>query len=248
VAEVASLFRRAGLPVALCDDMPAWTMTHEAWISPFADAIYAAGGRRSALAGRPQALHAFASAMKLNFEALDRLRVPITPARFRLLKLAPNAAIVATLRLALRLPQSPPSTSSACPMVLKDPQIRPSDRNEMPIRLPPPPLVRSGAGSRAETKRNHFASSRHARIDPLSVYAATRCSDDGVPRSVTTRVSASTTAGSNWVPAQRRSSWSASGTLRACRYGRSVVMAENASQTQTMRAGVGIAAPARPSG
>jgi 2-dehydropantoate 2-reductase len=104
VAEVASLFRRAGFPVALCDDMPAWMMTHEAWISPFADAIYVAGGRPSELAGRPQTLHTFASAMKLNFEALDRLCVPITPARFRLLKAAPDTAIVATLRLALHLP------------------------------------------------------------------------------------------------------------------------------------------------
>src|SRR6185437_8395449 len=54
---------------------------------------------------------------------------------------------------------------------------------------------------------------------------------------------ASTTRGSNCVPAQRRSSASASGGVMATRYERSVVIASNASQTQTIRAPIGIAPP-----
>src|SRR3954466_4545817 len=63
-----------------------------------------------------------------------------------------------------------------------------------------------------------------------------------------TRSNAHATAGSNCVPAQRRNSASARGAGIASRYGRSVVMALNASQTEQMRASMGMASPARPSG
>ena len=59
---------------------------------------------------------------------------------------------------------------------------------------------------------------------------------------------AATTSGSNCVPAQRRSSASATSSGRASRYGRSEVIACSASQTATIRAGRGIASPRRPSG
>ena len=62
------------------------------------------------------------------------------------------------------------------------------------------------------------------------------------------RTSAATTSGSNCVPAQRTISSSASWAVRAARYGRSVVIALNASHAQTMRATSGISVPASLSG
>ena len=56
--------------------------------------------------------------------------------------------------------------------------------------------------------------------------------------------SASTTAGSNWVPAQRTSSASASRSGIARRYARSDVIASKASATKMMRAPSGIWSPA----
>lgn len=41
---IANEFRRAGFPVALESRMDAWQTTHEAWVSPVANAIYAVGG------------------------------------------------------------------------------------------------------------------------------------------------------------------------------------------------------------
>jgi hypothetical protein len=54
-----------------------------------------------------------------------------------------------------------------------------------------------------------------------------------------TRASASTTFGSKWVPAQRRSSATSAG--RAFRYGRSVVIALNASQQNSIGGSAGAA-------
>ncbi len=61
-------------------------------------------------------------------------------------------------------------------------------------------------------------------------------------------ITASTTRGSNCVPAHARSSATAAGTDRADRYGRSVVMALKASQQQMIRAISGICSPALRSG
>ena len=62
------------------------------------------------------------------------------------------------------------------------------------------------------------------------------------------RASAATRSGSNCVPAHRTISSTASASVRAARYGRSVVMALNASQAQTIRATSGIDSPASRSG
>ena len=66
--------------------------------------------------------------------------------------------------------------------------------------------------------------------------------------SATTAQNASTTAGSNWVPAQRRSSASAALVLRPALYGRTDCMASKESQTVMILAPSGIASPASPSG
>ena len=61
-------------------------------------------------------------------------------------------------------------------------------------------------------------------------------------------MSASTTSGSNWVPAFRSSSAIACSLVTASQYGRSEVIASYASQAVITRAASGIASAARPSG
>jgi hypothetical protein len=61
-------------------------------------------------------------------------------------------------------------------------------------------------------------------------------------------MNASTTAGSNWVPAQRCSSSSAASGVRGSENGRGLVIASNASATATIRAPSGMSAPASASG
>ena len=64
----------------------------------------------------------------------------------------------------------------------------------------------------------------------------------------TTAISVLTTCGSNWVPALSTSSRSADLLRHGGRYGRSVVIALNASQHDTIRAASGIEGPEMPSG
>ena len=58
-----------------------------------------------------------------------------------------------------------------------------------------------------------------------------------------TRKSAAMHSGSNWLPAPRRSSSNAASAGIPLRYGRSEVMASNASATATTRAASGISSP-----
>ncbi len=61
-------------------------------------------------------------------------------------------------------------------------------------------------------------------------------------------MSACTTTGSNWLPALMRSSSSAASSPMARRYGRSDIIACQASQAKTMRLASGISSPEMPSG
>ena len=64
----------------------------------------------------------------------------------------------------------------------------------------------------------------------------------------TTEIKVLTTCGSNWLPALSTSSRSATSRDMGARYGRSVVMALNASQQAMIRAGRGMDGPDKPSG
>lgn len=79
--------------------MDAWLKTHAAWVSPFANAIYAAGGSNYRLAHTPKALHLLVRAINEGFHVLDALGVPVTPRRLRLLRAIPCTLLVAALRL-----------------------------------------------------------------------------------------------------------------------------------------------------
>lgn len=95
---IAAAFRDAGLPTRLESHIDAWLKTHEAWVTPFANAIYAAGGSNYTLARSPDALRLLVRAIREGFLVLDQLDVPVTPARFRVLRAVPEPLLVAILR------------------------------------------------------------------------------------------------------------------------------------------------------
>ncbi|HZR96771.1 MAG TPA: hypothetical protein VFA56_13825 [Gaiellaceae bacterium] len=97
IESVARFFRSAGFPTALSSNMDAWLKTHEAWISPLANAIYAAGGDAHALARDRPLLRSYVRAMREGFAVLDELGVPLTPPKFRLLRAMPDLLLVPAL-------------------------------------------------------------------------------------------------------------------------------------------------------
>ena len=97
--------------------------------------------------------------------------------------------------------------------------------------------------------RSSASSGRSGRTRGSAVGVSIGCgaSPEGAPRS-STRSSAATVTGQNWVPALRRSSARAWSVESARRYGRSQVIACQASQTKQIRLASGTSSPARPSG
>ena len=95
---IAAAFREAGLPTRLESHIDAWLKTHEAWVSPFANAIYAAAGSNYTLARSPDALRLLVRAIREGFLVLDQLDVPVTPARFRVLRAVPERLLVTILQ------------------------------------------------------------------------------------------------------------------------------------------------------
>jgi 2-dehydropantoate 2-reductase len=90
---IARMLRAAGFPTAISPNMDAWLKTHEAWISPLANAIYAAGGNAHALAHDRQLIHLYLRALREGFAVLAALGVPLTPPKFRLLQMVPEALL-----------------------------------------------------------------------------------------------------------------------------------------------------------
>jgi len=101
---IAAAFRGAGMPTRLESHIDAWLKTHEAWVSPFANAIYSAGGSNYTLARSPDALRLLVRAIRESFLVLDQLDVPVTPARFRVLRAIPERLLVAILQSVVGTP------------------------------------------------------------------------------------------------------------------------------------------------
>ena len=89
--QTAKAFKGAGFPVALEHNMDAWQKTHVAWVSPVANAIYAAAGDVSRLSRTPAAIALMLGAIRESFAVLNKLDVPITPWKLRPLSHLPES-------------------------------------------------------------------------------------------------------------------------------------------------------------
>lgn len=98
-------FVRAGIPSAISRNMDAWQKTHVAWVSPFANAIYMAGGDNYALARQPESVGMLVRAIREHFAVLKALGVPVTPAKMNLFKWMPAGILTAALRMYLKTRQ-----------------------------------------------------------------------------------------------------------------------------------------------
>ena len=98
VFAIASMFQKAGFPVALYKDMDAYLRTHAAWVSPVANAIYLADGSVNHLAHTPDGLVLMVRAIRENFRVLNKLGIHITPSRYALVGWLPEPLLIAALK------------------------------------------------------------------------------------------------------------------------------------------------------
>ena len=101
LARIANEFRRAGFHVALESRMDAWQKTHEAWVSPVANAIYAVGGDNGRLRTTRDVVVLTLRAIRENFAVLRALEVPITPPKLRAFDRLPEPLLVPLLQRVL---------------------------------------------------------------------------------------------------------------------------------------------------
>ncbi|HEY9076739.1 MAG TPA: 2-dehydropantoate 2-reductase N-terminal domain-containing protein [Anaerolineaceae bacterium] len=106
IKTIALTFEQAGLPVHICNNMDAWLKTHVALVSPIANAIYLAGGDVYRLARTRDALILMVRAIREGLQVLDELKIPITPARYRLLKWIPEPLLITILQKRLPSPNA----------------------------------------------------------------------------------------------------------------------------------------------
>lgn len=102
--ELAQTLENAGFPTAICPNMDAWLKTHVALVSPVANAIYFADGDVRRLAHTRDGLVMMVRAIRENYRVLDRLKVPITPFKMRLLRWAPEPLLIALLQKSFDTP------------------------------------------------------------------------------------------------------------------------------------------------
>lgn len=91
IKAIVRIFRNAGFATAICSNMEAWQKTHIAWVSPVANAILAAGGDGKALSQRPDLLKLLVEAIHESFAVLQKLDVPITPAKLKMITSMPKS-------------------------------------------------------------------------------------------------------------------------------------------------------------
>jgi 2-dehydropantoate 2-reductase len=99
---IAQRLTAAGFPTALTSNMDAWLKTHVALFSPLTNAIYLAGGDNYRLARTRDGLVLLVRAMREGLRALQKLNIPITPSRYRLLLYIPEPLLVWALQRGLK--------------------------------------------------------------------------------------------------------------------------------------------------
>ncbi len=87
--------------MALSRNIDAWQKTHVAWVSPVANAIYAADGDIYQLARRSEMIHNLLFAIRKNFAAFKKFGIPITPVRLKIW-LLPEYILMPFLKILFR--------------------------------------------------------------------------------------------------------------------------------------------------
>jgi 2-dehydropantoate 2-reductase len=95
--ELASVFGHAGFPVALCHNIEALQKTHLAILSPLANAVYEVGGSGALLTARQDVARLLVQAVREGLAVLAALKVPITPARLRVVTCIPESLLISAL-------------------------------------------------------------------------------------------------------------------------------------------------------
>jgi len=98
---VRNIFDSAGLPWAVCDDMPSWLLCHAALVFPLAGGMYAAGGDQERVCRTRDAAVLGIRACKELLKALRSLGYRIEPKRLKTLLRTPEPFLVRMVMKAL---------------------------------------------------------------------------------------------------------------------------------------------------
>lgn len=93
----AGLLRQAGFPTAFSANMDAWLKTHAAIVCPVANGFYFAGDNYR-LAQSAEGLRLMLEAVREGLRGLEALRIPVEPARYRVLRVLPDWVLLPVLR------------------------------------------------------------------------------------------------------------------------------------------------------
>jgi 2-dehydropantoate 2-reductase len=97
--EIMEIFRAVGFPTAFTPNMNAYQKTHVAWFSPVAKEIYMVNGDNHQLSRSPHIVRLLVRAVREDFQVLQSLQIPITPAKLQMWKWMPEGLMVQILRL-----------------------------------------------------------------------------------------------------------------------------------------------------
>ena len=94
---IAAALQQAGFPTAFSTNIDAWLKTHAAGVVPIAGAMYFAGDNYK-LARSTEGLYLMVRAFREGVKALERLGIPVVPAKYRVLKWMPIWLLAPLLR------------------------------------------------------------------------------------------------------------------------------------------------------
>ena len=98
IEEVAAAFRGAGFPVSISSNIDAWLKTHVALVSPIANALYLADGDNYRLAKTRDGVVLMVRAIREGLKVLEASNIPITPAKYRYIRLVPEPILVSMMQ------------------------------------------------------------------------------------------------------------------------------------------------------
>jgi len=86
---IGDTFQKAGIKIEVPQNMDAWLKTHAALISPLAMGGYAAKNKCGRLGDDDELIILSIKAFKENLKALEEMRIPILPKKFKIMKMVP---------------------------------------------------------------------------------------------------------------------------------------------------------------
>ena len=98
ILEIREVFKSAGFPVSVSNNIDAWLKTHVAEIVPTANALYMAGTNIEELRRNREIIRLMLRAIREGYRVLLALGIPITPSSHRVFRWIPEFLLIPVMR------------------------------------------------------------------------------------------------------------------------------------------------------